>query len=51
MTNQSHGCDMYGCGDFSPTPNWSISLWYWNSEYSGARTGLLTPFCCAQSLS
>ena len=47
MTNQSHGCDSYGCGVLSPTPNCSISLWYAYSEYSWEMTGMLTPCCCA----
>ncbi len=47
MKNQSHGWDSYGCRVLRPTPNWTISRWYWNSESSGEMTGMLVPCCCA----
>ena len=47
ITNQSHGWDSYGCRALSPTPNWNISLWYSNSEYSGEMIGMLTPLSWA----
>ncbi len=47
MKNQSHGWDSYGWRASSATPNESISLWYSNSEYSGARIGMLKPLSWA----